>query len=113
MIYIAADRLPVPELIHQTQQLRHLIEDLERIRDGQHPSEPALADAPHLDDWSVVECRTVAIAGTVTSHPNIRNGRQVCTSDLWVIAPALGYARTLNRLYTLGRRQRPLYRSFQ
>lgn len=104
MIYTLADRRPVPELAPDINRLSSLLADLERIREGKHPDAPVLADAPRLDRWSMAERRTIALVGTVANHPTIGNGRQVCTSDLWFVAPALGYARTVNRFYALGRR---------
>ena len=34
--------------------------------------------------------------------PTIRDGGQGLTTGLWVLAPALGYARTISRFYALG-----------
>lgn len=104
MIYMSTDRRPVPELAPETQRLRGLLADLERIQAGHHPDEVDLANAPTIDNWCIAERRTIALAGAVNKHPTIPNGRSVCTSDLWFIAPALGYARTLNRFYALGSR---------
>jgi len=104
MIYPFADRRPAPQLTPEIERLRRLLADLERIRDGEHPDESVLADAPTIDHWSLAERRTVALVGKVDDHPTIKNGRQVCTSDLFFLAPELGYARTFNRFYALGRR---------
>lgn len=104
MIYPFADRRPVPELAPETERLRSLLVDLARIQAGHHPREIDLSKAPTIDHWCVAERRVIALAGVVTDHPTIPNGRSVCTSDLWFVAPSLGYARTLNRLYALGGR---------
>jgi len=104
MIYPHPDRRPVPELGPEVEQLRRLLKDLEQIRAGHHPGEADLSKAPTIDNWCIAERRTIALAGAVTGHPTIPDGRSVCTSDLWIIAPSLGYARTLNRLYALGSR---------
>jgi hypothetical protein len=40
------------------------------------------------------------------NHPTIADGRQGITTGLWVLAPALGYARTVTRFYALGRPDR-------
>lgn len=40
------------------------------------------------------------------NHPTIGDGRQGVTTGLWVLAPNLGYARTITRLYALGRPDR-------
>ncbi|WP_377848552.1 DUF6634 family protein [Bosea sp. UC22_33] len=104
MIYPHHDRRPVPELAPEIERLTRLVADLERIRSGHHPDEAELVGAPMLEHWSPAEHRTIALVGTVDGHPTIPNGRQVCTSDLWMIAPELSYARTLNRFYRLGAR---------
>lgn len=104
MMYTFADQRPVPQLTPEIDRLSRLLTDLERIRTGHHPGEHDLASAPIIDHWSLTERRTIALVGKVDGHPTISNGRRVCTSDLWFVAPALGYARTLNRLYALGRR---------
>ncbi|MDX3808730.1 DUF6634 family protein [Bosea thiooxidans] len=104
MIYPHSDRRPVPELDPEVDRLGHLLNDLERIQAERHPTETDLSKAPTLENWCIAERRTIALAGVVTGHPTIPNGRTVCTSDLWIVAPSLGYARTLNRLYALGSR---------
>lgn len=103
MIYAFADRRPVPELAPEIERLSRLLQALERIRAGDHPDEAELASAPMIDKWSLADRHTIALVGNVHRHPTIPNARPVCTSDLWFVAPALGYARTLNRFYVLGR----------
>lgn len=104
MHYPFTDRRRVPELGPNIDRLRRLLNDLEQIRAGHHPEEADLSKAPTIDNWCIAERRTIALAGAVTGHPTIPNGRSVCTSDLYFIAPSIGYARTLNRLYALGSR---------
>lgn len=104
MIYAFADRHPVPQLTSEIERLSCLLQDLERIRAGDHPDQSELASAPMIDNWSLADRHTIALVGNVHRHPTIPNARPVCTSDLWFVAPVLGYARTLNRLYALGRR---------
>lgn len=106
MIYPFADRRPVPELTPDIDRLRNLLSDLEWIRSGAHPGKHELAAAPTIEHWSLAERRTIALVGEVHHHPTIPDHQQACTSDLWFIAPSLGYARTLNRLYLLGNRHR-------
>lgn len=104
MHYPFSDPRPVPQLGPEVDRLRHLLDDLEQIQAGHHPREADLSKAPTLENWCIAERRTIALAGAVTSHPTVPNGHTVCTSDLWFVAPSLGYARTLNRLYALGSR---------
>ncbi|MGO4407757.1 DUF6634 family protein [Bosea sp. RAF48] len=104
MHYPFSDPRPVPGLDPEVDRLRRLLNDLEQIQAGHHPGKGDLSKAPTIDSWCIAERRTIALAGVVTDHPTIPNGRPVCTSDLWFIAPSLGYARTLSRLYALGNR---------
>lgn len=106
MHYPFSDPRPVPQLGPEVDRLRHLLQDLEQIQAGRHPTETYLSKAPTLENWCIAERRTIALAGVVTGHPTIANGRSVCTSDLWFVAPSLRYARTLNRFYVLGSRHK-------
>ncbi|WP_046869232.1 DUF6634 family protein [Microvirga massiliensis] len=104
MMITIRDRRPVPELDDRIERLRNLAQDLERIRRGEHPGRRTLAGAPLLEDWSLTTCLEHCLTGTMHGHPTVGDGRKGVTSGLWVFAPALGYARTLSRLYALGRR---------
>lgn len=104
MIYTFSDRRPVPQLANEVENLHRLARDLERIRDGKHPDERTLADAPIIHDWSLAERPTVALVGKMRGHPTVGDGHSARTSDLFFLAPELGYARTFNRFYALGRR---------
>jgi hypothetical protein len=104
--YPFADCRPVPQLALEVERLRRLAEDLNRIGEGEHPDERALAQAPTINDWGWAERPEMSLFGKVYRHPTIADGRQARTSDVWFVAPALGYARTLNRFYNLGRQFR-------
>ncbi|ASY62555.1 hypothetical protein SJ05684_c10990 [Sinorhizobium sojae CCBAU 05684] len=47
-----------------------------------------------------------ALTGIVQGHPRIDDGRRVVTSQLFYLDPNLGIARTMNRWYRLGARDR-------
>lgn len=85
------------------ERLASLARDLERARNGQHPSRRLINDAPVLDNWHVAYREEICLVGTVNGHPAIADGRQNMTSGLWLLSRQHGYARTLSRWYELGR----------
>ena len=94
-------RGPVEDIGPTTARLRRLLADLEGIEAGWRPSARDLAAAPVLDDWRIAHRAVPCLAGHVAGHPRIGEGRPALTSELWLIAPEAGYARTLSRLYRL------------
>lgn len=102
MLYRYRDRQPFAEIQPDIERLQGLVRDLERIRHGEHPDAAALAAAPILDVWSLAKRSEACLVGRVTGHPRIHDGRVAVTSGLWLLAPGLGYARSLNRFYRLG-----------
>jgi hypothetical protein len=83
-------------------RLRRLAHDLDRIGAGEAPSAAELAAAPRLEDWRVALTPAgLSLAGFVTAHP-ILGTKAIVTSPLWVVDPALSWARTLSRFYVLG-----------
>lgn len=102
MLYRSHERRPFAEIQSDIERLQGLVRDLERIRQGHHPDAAILADAPVLDGWSLARRSEDCLVGRVTGHPRIQDGRVAVTSGLWMLAPALGYARSLNRFYRLG-----------
>lgn len=103
MLYRFDDRRPFPDLESDLERLRGLIWDLERIHRGQHPDKATLAEAPRLDDWNIARRPEACLTGIMTGHPKIADDQLGATSGVWVLAPGLGYARTLSRFYALGR----------
>jgi hypothetical protein len=81
--------------------LQALCIDLKKITDGHRP-EAELADAPFLDNYGLTFRMAPCLTGMVQGHPSI-DRPAVLTSGLWAYAPELGWARTLNRYYRLGR----------
>lgn len=68
----------------------------------------AVIDMPVLDDWFpvIVPSKTeeLALLGTVTGHPRLRDGRPIITSNVVVLNVDAGLARTLSRWYRLADR---------
>jgi hypothetical protein len=86
-------------------RLEALLEDLRRLRRGEHPSPAELATAPSIDQWIVANRKVPSLVGLVQGHPHLPQLRLSQTSDLEVLNVARGYARTRSRLYALGLRQ--------
>ncbi len=85
----------------ELRRLQALCSDLAKIAGGYQPV-AELADAPFLDNYAGTFRMAPCLTGIIHGHPTVR-GPAVLTSDLWVYAPELGWARTLNRFYRLGR----------
>ena len=83
-------------------RLRDLGDELHAIRDGVRPTAEDLVDAPLLDDWRVVTKEVVALAGRVSGHPSVPDGRKVVTSEYHATGET--WVRTMSRYYRLGRR---------
>lgn len=85
-------------------RLSRLVADLRAIRDGRGPTASDLEDAPVLVNWERQLRPVACLTGNVCDHPMLPGmGRPIVTSDLWVLAPDQGWARTLSRWYRLGR----------
>lgn len=102
MIMVSDDRAHVPDLEFEIERLRRLANDLERIRNGNHPDEAALSNAPVIEGWSLKLRPSVCLSGRVLGHPHIEEGDLGVTTEIFAFAPTLGYARTLSRYYRLG-----------
>ena len=79
-----------------------LAHDLALLFDGYRPDEVDLESAPILDQWSLALAPTPRLLGRPHGHPYCRGPRSI-TSPVFVLAPDLGWARTLSRYYRLGR----------
>ena len=74
--------------------------DLERFGSGETPSVRELEAAPLLDPFAIGTHSLPCLVGGNSGHP-ILKGPTVTTSEVWAIAPELGWARTYSRLYPL------------
>jgi hypothetical protein len=93
-------------ILHDVTLLKQLAADLERIARGESPSEAELSSAPLLQGWRRAASPMPCFVGHCSDHPHLI-GPFVITSDTWVVAPDLGWARTLSRFYRLGRPYQP------
>lgn len=106
MIRIDGDHIS-GNLRHDIERLEALLTDLRRLASGHFPSTSELADAPVLDEYVLGRRELPCLAGIVYGHPGMRDGHLITTSDLWMFAPDQRWARTLSRVYTLGRHYVP------
>jgi hypothetical protein len=106
MTFIIKNGGPAPQLESEIIRLRGLVQALDDIRRGRHPDGATLASCPKLHDWQVIRRPDPCLTGVMFNHPHIPDGRPGVTTGLWVLAPDLGYARTMSRYYALGRQDR-------
>ena len=82
--------------------LRHLADELDRIRAGTAPTSEELASAPLIVDWRCVLTPVgLSLAGFVAGHP-LLGTRPAQTSQLWAADSGGRWVRTLTRYYKLG-----------
>lgn len=88
-------------LASEVDRLQRLATDLMLLADGYfNVSE----NAPVLDSWIRTTRNATCLAGEASGHPHLPgNGRHIITSEVYVVAEEMGYARTLSRWYRLGR----------
>ena len=101
-ILVAPSGAPL-NLQDELERLRCVVADMEALARGAHPGHAVLADAPLIDRWAIGSRTTHCRTGVVAGHPVLGSDRLVRTSDLCILAPSHGYARTLSRFYRLGR----------
>lgn len=82
-------------------RLEALASDIERFGSGEMPSVQELEAAPLLNPYAISTRSLPCLVGGNGGHP-ILKGPTVTTSEVWAIAPELGWARTYSRLYRLG-----------
>lgn len=102
-MFILHDNSPLPEIAREINRLQKLLRDLNRAQMGRHPDPEIVANAPMLEGWQVATRPEPCLVGTMHGHPHVEEGHFGITSGVWLLAPTLGYARTLSRIYALGR----------
>ena len=94
---------PVGQFDYEIERLQRLVADLKAIKLGAAPSAQTLNSSPVIHLYTLAardDC--LCLKGVAEGHPRLGT-RHVLTSDLWVMAPRHGWARTLSRFYRLGR----------
>ena len=90
------------DISHEIARLEQLTIDLDRLGGGVMPDPNIIAAAPLLDRWKRASRPVSCLVGECTDHPRLR-GPLVVTTDIWILAPELGWCRTLGRYYRLGK----------
>lgn len=91
-------------LAMETERVRSLLTDMDRILGGHRPETIANADAPILDQWNPINRPASCLVGLSTGHPKLPGtNREIVTSDVWLVSDDLTWVRTLSRWYRLGR----------
>src|SRR5579883_1046934 len=90
------------DLVGDVALLENLLADFRRVEDNDLPTREEIERAPFIDEYRVVPRPMPCMVGLVTGHPRVGPG-PIVTSDLWMWAEELGWARTLSRFYQLGR----------
>ena len=93
------------QLIHELAKLESLVIDYDRIASGIMPDPDQLATAPLIENFMRATRPLPCLVGTCADHPSL-NGPNIVTTDLWLVAPELGWCRTFSRFYRLGQ-ERP------
>lgn len=90
----------IPDERRAGERLHELADDLQGLRDGTLPRPGDLEDAPFLDGWEPATRSVQVLKGRVSGHPDIADGRQVTTSEIFA-SDSASWARTLSRYYRL------------
>ena len=88
-------------------RLTKLLRDIRDLRAGEMPRSTDVRAAPIIDKWSYAFVPACCIAGSVRGHPVLGNLARVHTSELVLIDPENGWARTWSRYYRLGAPEGP------
>lgn len=86
--------------------LTSLLSDIRDLRAGEIPRPMDLSAAPAIDHWSYGHIPARCIVGSVRGHSILGNRARVHTSQLVLLDPENGWARTWSRYYRLGAPER-------
>ena len=88
----------------ETERVRFLLADMERILEGHRPETIANDDPPILDRWNLINRPAPCLVGLSTGHPKLPGtNREIVTSEVWLMSDDMAWARTLSRWYRLSR----------
>ncbi|ABS13426.1 hypothetical protein Oant_0702 [Brucella anthropi ATCC 49188] len=89
----------------EIRMLKALVDDLERIFQGDYPDERILTISPAITNWKLSARRATCLEGVLFEHPHlgyiVPNG---ITSELWLLDLDRNYARTFSLFYRLGQK---------
>ncbi|CCF18094.1 conserved hypothetical protein [Pseudorhizobium banfieldiae] len=104
MIIYGDGQREIRQLERMIEKLQALLDDLVAIGEGDLPGQDRLEDAPLIDNWHLSTREIVCLRGEISGHPRLGYAPHGITSDLWLLAPQRGFARTISRYYRLGSR---------
>ena len=84
-----------------------LLHDIRDLRVGEMPRSLDLKAAPIINQWSYGLVPVRCLAGSVRGHPILGNMARIHTSELILVDPDRGWARTWSRYYRLGTPEGP------
>lgn len=91
--------------------LTSLLCDIQDLRTTDMPRSMDLRAAPIIDKWSYGLIPSRCIIGSVRAHPILGDRARVHTSQLILVDPENGWARTWSRYYRLGALEGPVTNS--
>jgi len=92
---------PNRDIMREIEKTEALLNDLKRFGNKQFPIARELEEAPLIDNYKIDIMYRPALVGQAYNHPRLGH-TTVQTTELWAIAPTLGWARTWSRFYRLG-----------
>jgi len=105
MVTIKDGKYNREQLELEIRMLKYLVDDLERILQGDYPDERILENSPAITSWKLSTRPTTCLEGVLFEHPRlgyiVPNG---ITSELWLMDLDRNYARTFSRFYRLGQK---------
>lgn len=92
---------PDHNICREIEKTEGLLVDLKRFSKSKFPTQQELEMAPLIDNYIIAPRSVRALSGRAYDHPRL-GPTSVLTTELWAIAPSLGWARTWSRFYRLG-----------
>lgn len=92
---------PSRNIDREIEKTEALLTDLKRFASKQFPTSHELEDAPLIDEYKIDLIDRPVLVGQAYKHPRL-GSTGIQTTELWAIAPTLGWARTWSRFYRLG-----------
>ncbi|MES1990966.1 MAG: DUF6634 family protein [Pseudomonadota bacterium] len=92
---------PHRNIEREIEKTEALLADLRRFANKQFPTSLEIGGAPLIDDYKINLRTCPVLSGIAHNHPRLGT-TDITTTELWAIAPTLGWARTWSRFYRLG-----------
>ena len=92
---------PTHDIRREIEKTEALLADLKRFAVGRLPTSQELETAPLIDEYRIAIRGRPILVGQAYNHPRLGT-TNIYTTELWAIAPSLGWARTWSRFYRLG-----------